>query len=165
MKKPLTAVAFTIATAGFAGIVHSETWSPVSTTDIVMANVAGNPLMVSKGVTLLCDMNATIDTDAAGNAQVTALTLSSTDGLCSMIVFFDFPYAMIGGADNLVTIRNVDARGITGNCFGDLVGTLDQATGEIRFSNAQIPSNPPGGDPCVGNGTVATIPAMSYTLP
>ncbi|MEX2962942.1 hypothetical protein [Microbulbifer sp. TYP-18] len=166
MKKILTALSFTmVATLGFVSTANAETWSPVSTTDIVMANTVGSPLMISKGITLLCDMNATIDTDAAGNAQVTSLILSDPGGICAMIVFVNFPYEMVGGDNDLVTIKNVDAQGVTGNCFGDLTGTLNQATGEITFVNAEIPSNPPDDNPCIGNGVVGTTPAMSYTLP
>ncbi|MDP5211320.1 hypothetical protein [Microbulbifer sp. 2205BS26-8] len=163
MKKFITAVSLTIAATGFAGLANAETWAPLNTNGIVVANAPSTPISVSKGITLACDMSGMANIDAAGSAEISALSLSGSAGLCGSIGFFNFPYAMEGGANDVVTIKNVDVQGITGNCLGDLVGTLDQATGEITFTMAQIPANPSGGAPCEVNGTVATTPAVSYT--
>ncbi|MFS1523531.1 hypothetical protein ACL7TT_05365 [Microbulbifer sp. 2304DJ12-6] len=163
MKKFLTAVSLTLAATGFAGLANAATWAPLNTTGIVVANDPATPLQVSKGITLSCSMNGMANIDAAGSAEIVALSLTGSLGLCGSIGFFNFPYELEGGADDVVTLKNVDVQGITGDCLGDLVGTLDQTTGEISFNMAEIPSNPTGAAPCVVNGIVGTTPAVSYT--
>ncbi|MEX2964797.1 hypothetical protein [Microbulbifer sp. TYP-18] len=155
MKKLFTAVSLAIVT-GFTGAANAETWS----TDVALEDVA--PLTVTKGITLLCNMTGSA-TLAGSNASITSLGLSDASGTCQMIGFFNFPYNMEGGASDVVTIEGVDVQGITGNCLGDLVGTLNQTTGVISFVNANIPSNPAGGSPCIINGDVKTTPPASYT--
>ncbi|WKD51257.1 hypothetical protein [Microbulbifer spongiae] len=158
MKKFLTAVSLTLAATGFAGLANAETWAPASSTPTLLSQPG---FTVEKGIQLSCTLNGMATINAAGDAEINALSLTGT--LCGLVGFFNFPYELEGGLNDVVTIKNVDVQGITGDCLGDLVGTLDQATGVIEFTNAEIPSNPAGGNPCKVNGKVDTTPAVSYT--
>ena len=168
MKKLITAVSLVIAVGGLTNIAVAEDcqpdeteaiWSPTGT--IVLSTVPGFPLSVTKGISLSCDASGSVDLDGS-NASVASIGLSGNP-LCVNIAFTNFPYNMEGDATNdTVTLENVDVQGVTGNCLGDLTGDFDQATGEITFNAASIPSNPPGGSDCIFTGFFTTSPQASF---
>jgi hypothetical protein len=142
----------TIATIGLAtGASAQTTFTPPGPFTYT------GPVTVSKGITLNCTLSGTGTVAPAGTATINTATLSG--GLCGSISFTGLPYAVTRSGAT-VTIVNVRAVGITGNCRGNLVGTL-AANGRINFANAQIPSDPTGGAPCVVNGFITTTPPIS----
>lgn len=147
----------TIATIGLATGASAQTFSPPGT------HTLSGTVTVSKGITLTCTMSGTGNITGAGAATITSLSLSG--GLCPAISFAGLPYAVTAANLNSITIVDVRAVGITGNCRGNLTGAFNQTTGQITFTNATIPSDPAGGAPCVVNGTVSTTPAVSFTIP
>ncbi|MFA0809570.1 hypothetical protein [Microbulbifer epialgicus] len=152
MKKILTALTLAIASTGVA----ADSWSPQGA--IGLANV-GN-IKVSKGIDLNCALSGSATVDAAGNASVGSLSLS-TGFLCSNVDFTNLPYTLVGNAGNTVTLQDVTVTAITGNCFGDITGNFNQATGEITFNAAQLPAVGSGAD-CEITGTISTNPQASF---
>ncbi|MFA0809900.1 hypothetical protein [Microbulbifer epialgicus] len=160
MKKILSAASICLATIGMSSMATAETWSPPGA--IALASV-GN-LEVKKGLTLFCDLSGSVNSTGA-DASVGSLALSGGAlNMCSRVAFEGLPYALVGNANNTVTIKNVTVSAVTGDCTGDLTGSFDQSTGRITFNNAQIPSSGSGGA-CVIDGVVSTNPQSSYTVP
>ncbi|WP_143732488.1 hypothetical protein [Microbulbifer sp. GL-2] len=151
MKKILTALALTIVSTGAA----ADTWSPQGT--IGLANV-GN-IAVKKGINLNCGLSGSTTVDAAGNSSVGSLSLSGF--LCGSVTFTKLPYTLVGNADNTVTLHNVNVNAITGDCFGNITGDFNQATGELTFNAAQLPSVGTGAN-CEISGTISTNPQASF---
>jgi hypothetical protein len=147
----------TIATVGLATSASTQTFSPPG------GHTVSGPVTVSKGITLNCTLSGTGNVTGGGAATITSLSL--TGGLCGLVSFTGLPYAVTSTSLTSITIVDVRAVGITGNCRGNLTGAFNQTTGQITFTNATIPSDPPGGSPCVINGTVATAPPISFTIP
>lgn len=148
-----------VASIALAGGASAQTFSPEG------AHTLSGAVTVSKGITLNCTMSGTGNV-SSGDATVTGLALSGGSlGLCGSISFSGLPYAVTSSSTNSITIVDVRAVGITGNCRGNLTGSFNQSNGQITFTNATIPSDPPGGTPCVIDGTVSTSPALSFTIP
>lgn len=149
----------TIATVAMATGASAQTFSPPGSVTLT----SDGPLAVSKGLTLSCTLAGTGTITSGGAHTVGSLALSGT--LCNAVSFTGFPYSVTSNSLTSVTINNVSVIGITGNCQGNLTGSFNQATGVISFNNAQIPSSPAGGAPCVIDGDVLTSPAVSFTIP
>jgi hypothetical protein len=146
-----------LATIGFAGTASAQTYSPVSSTIALTTTT----LTVHKGLTLNCTLTNSNLSTASTPAQVTSLRLAG--GLCPSVTFTGTPYNVSTPDTSHIVIQDVRVVGITGNCRGDLAGSF--SSGHIIFSNASIPSDPPGGSPCTISGTVDTNPSVSYTIP
>ncbi|RHW19067.1 hypothetical protein D1610_02785 [Sphingomonas gilva] len=148
-----------VASIALAGGASAQTFSPEG------PHTLNGTVTVSKGITLTCTMSGT-GTVSGGTATITGLSLSGGMlGLCGSITFSGLPYAVTSASTSSITIVDVRAVGVTGNCRGNLTGSFNQSTGQITFNNATIPSDPAGGAPCVVNGTVSTSPAISFTIP
>ncbi|USD20265.1 hypothetical protein [Microbulbifer variabilis] len=160
MKKILTAASICLASFGIAGLANAETWSPPG----AIALASDGNLEVEKGILLQCKLSGSVDSTGA-DASVGSLALSGGFlNICGTISFSGLPYALVGHANNTVTLKNVNVAAVSGNCAGDLNGSFDQSTGKITFNDAQIPSTG-SGSPCVINGVVSTNPQSSFTVP
>lgn len=149
-----------VASVALAGGASAQTFSPNGPVTLT----SDSALSVSKGLTLSCDLTGS-GTISGGSHSITALDLSGDGGLCDLVAFSAFPYAVTSTSTSSVTINDVTVVGITGNCFGDLTGAFNQSNGKITFTGATLPSSPAGGSPCVISGTVSTSPAVSFTIP
>ena len=166
MKKliALSVLSTAIFTGGFAGSADAATWSPNGPVNLSSVG----PLMVSKSVTLFCDVagTATLSGSSAsiGSSDPFA-SLQLIGGLCGLLIFVDQPYNLKASDLDTVTLENVRMY-FFGNeeCAGDLTGSFDQATGQITFLGATLPTSQGLGD-CTFTGTIATSPAVSYTIP
>lgn len=159
MKSLEALCAAIIATSSLANSASAQTFSPPGT--ISLSSVG--PMSVSKGLRLSCNLTGSGQI-TGGSATITSLALTS-GGLCSSVMFVGLPYVVTAVTTNSVTINNMQVIGLTGNCAGNLTGAFNQSTGRATFNNAVLPSNPPGGTPCIVSGVVATSPAVSFTIP
>lgn len=148
-----------VASVALAGGASAQTFSPNGGVTLT----SDGQLDVMKGLQLSCDLTGT-GTIAGGSKTVDTLDLTGSGGLCDLVNFTG-GYNVSSTSLTSVTIEDVQVVGITGNCRGDLIGGFDQSTGKITFASASIPSDPPGGSPCVVDGVVSTSPAVSFTIP
>lgn len=155
IKKILSAGALAASAVFLVPHASAQTFSPAGS--FTITNVG--TITVSKGITLNCGLSGSGNVTSGGSASVTSISL--TGGLCGSISFTATPYA-VTASGTTVTINNVTVTAITGNCFGNLSGTYNQSTGILTFSNATIPSNPPGGSPCRVTGQVRLSPILTY---
>ena len=162
MKRVLTALSMAVIATGFASTASADTWapnSPITPTGVLLTNV-GN-IAVSKGLNFNCGLSGSAAIAPTGNtAQIHSLAFTAGFFLCPQIAFTGLPYSMTCNANNTVTINNVNVAAITGNCAGNLTGTLNQATGQISFTGATLPTTT-GGSDCSITGVIATSPAVS----
>ncbi|MGK6355698.1 hypothetical protein ACMGDH_10795 [Sphingomonas sp. DT-207] len=158
IKKILSAGAVLASAAFLVPQASAQTVSP--TGPFTLTNVG--TISVTKGITLSCGLTGSGNVSSSGAASVTSINL--TGGLCGSIVFSGTPYAVTSTSTSSITINGVVVTAITGNCAGNLTGSFNQATGEITFANATLPSTS-GGNPCSITGKVKTTPALSFTIP
>lgn len=158
IKKILCAGAVAASAAFLVPQASAQTVSPAG--PFTLSNVG--TISVSKGITLSCGLTGSGNVTAGGAATVTSLNL--TGGLCGSIVFSGTPYTISSTSTSSITINGVVVTAITGNCAGSLTGSFNQATGEITFANATLPSTS-GGSACRITGKVKTTPALSFTIP
>lgn len=163
MKKLIPVVALAAAVIGFSSLASAEAWSPAG--PVALTNEVGKIIVLNSSLSLECDVSASgaLNDDSA---TINSMTFSSgTLGLCSQIKLEGLPYNVEPSSETSVTLQDVTLIGIVGMCFGDLSGDFDQATGQITFTDATIPSLPTGDSPCVINGVMQTTPQASYTFP
>lgn len=160
MKELITSVFLAIAVTGFSATANAVTWSPTGPGAVMSIG----EVLVAQGLQLNCGLSAsTLVTENGDAAFITSLQLSGF--LCSAIGFDGLPYELKATSATSIMLLNVSVAGLTGDCFGDLAGEFDQATGTISFIDATLPSMPPGDAPCRIVGTLSTTPQGSYTFP
>jgi hypothetical protein len=157
IKKILAAGALAASAAFVVPQASAQTFSP---NGAVTLTSIGN-ITVSKGITLSCGLSGT-GSVSGGALSVSSITLSG--GLCGSVTFSGTPYPVTSGTLTSVTLNNVVVTAITGSCAGALVGSYNQATGVITYSNATIPSTT-GGSACRVSGRVQVSPVVTFTIP
>ncbi|MCH9691573.1 MAG: fibronectin type III domain-containing protein [Gammaproteobacteria bacterium] len=160
MKKFIASTTLAIAAAGFASIVSAETWAP--TGSVALETIGG--MRIHKSIELHCDMSAsgTLNGDIA---RISSMVFSGGPlGLCGAIGAEGLPYNLEATGKNTFALENVKFLLPEGQCFGDLAGELDQATGVITFNFSEVPALPAGGAPCIFYGEMQTTPKASFTL-
>ena len=113
-------------------------------------------LELEQSITILCDVKIDVSVNASGHATVTGRTFSNTSpgtsALCGGVVQPFGVWTLNADSTTQVTAE-VGSSSILGQCFGDIIGTWDNAASTLTFNNASVPGTPA---PCTVDGVLTS---------